>query len=229
MCPTRIFKGKIFLPESKDYYIISIDNKNVEIYLNLARAYEAEFSNLTGKLPNEFGIFEPDTMPSSPYIGYLLFKNNIPVGFCLAEINLNLRDIAEFYIIPSARKNNLGLILASIIFEMYPGNWQVRQIQGADKATAFWRKVISKQTDNKYTEAVVNDPIWGIVTRQQFVIDGLKKNDNKASIQKIKPESIPAIDVINKKPLNIFFTSVGNSRVGDVESCSDSSNLKKSI
>jgi hypothetical protein len=37
--------------------------------MNLAQAYEAEFSNLTNKMPNEEGVFEPDIIPlASPYI-----------------------------------------------------------------------------------------------------------------------------------------------------------------
>ena len=159
------------------YFIVPIDEKNTETYINLARSYEAEFSNLTHKLPNESGIFEPDTLPLPPYAGYLLYKKEMPVGFCIAEINDKRNDIAEFYIIPALRKNNLGFLLATTIFDLHPGQWQVRQIDGADNAKSFWRKVISQHTKNQYTESVVSDPDWGIVTRQQFTINTLSKDD----------------------------------------------------
>lgn len=75
----------------------------------------------------------------------------------------------EFYIIPARRKNKLGERLATTIFNMYPGDWQVRQIAGADLAKAFWRKIIKTFTQGNYVESEVNDPDWGVVTRQQFV------------------------------------------------------------
>lgn len=169
-------------------HLITIDNKNIEIYLNLAYAYEAEFSNLTGKYPNKFGICEPDTMPITPYTGYLLYKNDTPIGFCIVEIK-EIKDITEFYITPSMRKKNFGYILASTIFDTYPGEWQVRQIQGAENAKSFWRKVISRYTKNNFKETIVNDIKWGIVTCQRFVstresssLSDMKNTSSKCAI-----------------------------------------------
>ncbi len=179
---------RITLPAN--HAIILIDDKNIETYINLARSYEAEFSNLTHKLPNESGIFEPDTMPTPPYKGYLLYKYKTPIGFCIAEINDEINDVAEFYIVPSARKNKLGQILATTLFDMHPGEWQVRQIAGADGAKSFWRKVISEHTQNQYSEAVVSDPDWGIVTRQRFMIYPMKKSAINTSETKDKPQVI---------------------------------------
>lgn len=164
--------------------LVKITDKNMEVYVNLARAYEAEFSNLTNKIPNELGIFELDTMPIEPYIGYLLYKGASPVGFCVMEMKKNLNDIAEFYIIPSMRKNKLGLNLAITIFDMHPGNWQVRQIQGAEHSKAFWRKVIDQYTQNHFTEEVVDDPDWGPLTRQQFISNSMKPSLSESNRDK---------------------------------------------
>jgi predicted acetyltransferase len=151
-----------------DAKLVIINDENYEIFTNLSHSYEAEFSNLTHKMPNEKGIFESDTLPTIPYLGYLLYKGTIPVGFCIVEINKEINDIAEFYVIPSMRRNHLGYGLAATIFRLHPGKWQVRQIEGADNAKTFWRKVINKFSESKYTEAIVDDPDWGVVTRQQF-------------------------------------------------------------
>ena len=47
------------------------------IYLNLAQAYEAEFSKIVGKAPDENGIFplENDILPIPPVFGPQLFKS----------------------------------------------------------------------------------------------------------------------------------------------------------
>lgn len=147
---------------------IQIEQHNLNTFKNLAQAYEAEFSNLTHKLPNELGLFEIDTLPCKPYIGYLLYYQKKPVGFCIADIESEIKDVAEFYIIPVMRKKNLGYQLASMIFDTYPGRWQVRQIEGAIDAIKFWQSVIRKYTQNQYEESVVDDAHWGIVTCQRF-------------------------------------------------------------
>ena len=55
--------------------IVKITNNNIEVYKNLGQAYEAEFSSLTEKIPNEQGIFSLDSLPNHPYIGYLAYKH----------------------------------------------------------------------------------------------------------------------------------------------------------
>lgn len=100
---------------------IKINQQNLEVFKNLAQAYEAEFSNLTHKMPNESGLFKIDILPGGPYVGYLLFYQEKAVGFCVANVESEIRDIAEFYIVPVMRKKNLGYELAVMIFNRYPG------------------------------------------------------------------------------------------------------------
>lgn len=145
-----------------------VTKENISILLNLGQAYEAEFSKITGKIPNEMGIFQFDTMPKNPYMGYLFYEKSVPVGFCIINTCVNPMDIAEFYIIPSKRKQKLGMFFSHTIFKKYPGIWQVRQIQGADHAVNFWRRVITEYTSGNYKEEVVEDPDWGFVTKQTF-------------------------------------------------------------
>lgn len=148
--------------------LTKINRENSDIFRNLAQAYEAEFSNLTHKLPNSLGLFEIDVFPESSHVGYLLYYNDTPIGFCVANVKSEIKDIAEFYIAPVMRKKNLGYQLAVMIFEKYPGRWQVRQIEGAIDAIHFWRRVIEKYTKNNYEESVVKDSFYGWVTRQTF-------------------------------------------------------------
>ena len=145
-----------------------VTENNIDILFNLAQAYEAEFSAITRKMPNKQGFFLLDTIPDDSHVGYLLYEKELPVGFCIADVNSAISDIAEFYIVPCLRLQNLGMRFAHAIFDKYPGAWQVRQIEGAVSACHFWRKVISFYTNNNFTQEVVKDPKWGIVTRQSF-------------------------------------------------------------
>lgn len=97
-------KNKIILDNNLE--IILVDNKNLQILLNLTQAYEAEFSAITNKTPDANGIFKLDTMPDNGHIGYILYKEKTPIGFTVLKISKTLNDIAEFYIIPSMRLKN---------------------------------------------------------------------------------------------------------------------------
>ena len=146
-----------------------IEPNNIKIYYHLTQAYEAEFSPLTGEVPGENGLFAVQTDIDERHIGYLLYEGLIPIGFMVFQQG-PVKDVAEFYIIPVKRKQAYGKQLAQLVFRKHPGSWQVRQIEGAEGAKRFWRKVIGEITHNSYREEVVDDEVWGRVTRQTFVI-----------------------------------------------------------
>lgn len=147
---------------------IKINQLNMKIFKNLAQAYEAEFSLLTDKMPDANGLFKIDILPKKPCVGFLVYYKTIPVGFCVIDIHNDIKDISEFYIVPAMRKMKLGSHLAYMVFDKFPGNWQVRQLMNAKNATHFWRVVIGKYTNNRYSESIMNDAHWGKVICQQF-------------------------------------------------------------
>lgn len=146
-----------------------VDLNNRDDLNRLGHDYEAEFSPLTGALPNELGIYILNTEPVDPYIGYLLFYHQTPLGFCVVNIGTP-NDFAEFYIIPDMRREGLGTYLASKIFEKHPGLWQARQIQGAHWATDFCRNTL-KGLGKDFTQDVISDIDYGKVTRQLFQVE----------------------------------------------------------
>ncbi len=148
--------------------IVIVEELNKKILFNLAQAYEAEFSYITKKNPGPDGIYPLDTPIDVDHPSFLLYIGGIPVGFCIKGTCDGIHDISEFYIVPSYRHNSVGEKFALIIFQKYSGKWQVRQIEGADKATRFWRKVISNFTSGKFVEETTLDNYWGKVTRQSF-------------------------------------------------------------
>lgn len=146
------------------------DRRSLELYGNLSQAYEAEFSALTGLLPDSSGWYGIQTPPDACHDGFLLMEGEAPIGFMVVFTGTP-RDVSECYILPARRRQGLGLYLAGEIFGRYPGSWQIRQIQGADRALLFWRRVLDHLVQGRYTEQLVEDPAWGLVTRQEFVFE----------------------------------------------------------
>ena len=136
--------------------------------MNLAQAYEAEFSSITLKDPDLEGKFTLDTSVDANNHEIILFSGKIPIGFAVIGKIDSRFDIGEFYILPKFRKLGAGKFFAHEIISRYPGPWQARQIAGADQATSFWRAVIHEFTAGQYLEEIVDDLYWGKVTKQIF-------------------------------------------------------------
>jgi predicted acetyltransferase len=68
--------------------------------------------------------------------------------------------IAEFLIMRKYRRHGIGTRVATRIFDMFPGKWQVAQVAANQPAQAFWRKVINRYTMGYYTEVFLNNDIW---------------------------------------------------------------------
>lgn len=148
--------------------ITPITEANSPIYHNLIQSYEAEFSPITGKKPNASGLFELDTQLGGDTIGFLLQVDNTPAGIAAIRCKkAQAYEVCEFYVVPRFRKNGIGMAFAHTIWKNNPGEWEIKQIQGAEYATAFWRNTI-KSIETEFTEDSYDDPYWGIVTRQKF-------------------------------------------------------------
>lgn len=152
--------------------IIPVTKTNSHIYHNLVQCYEAEFSPITGKKPNASGLFELDTHIRDKTLGFLLMIDNTPAGIAaIKSKEAQTYEMCEFYVIPYFRKNGIGMQFAQMIWKNYPGDWEIKQIQGAQYATAFWRKTIKCFIETEYSEECYDDPYWGIVTRQTFTVN----------------------------------------------------------
>ncbi|MCK8601876.1 GNAT family N-acetyltransferase [Desulfoferrobacter suflitae] len=149
--------------------MVPIEDSNHHVYENLAQAYEAEFSPVTGKFPEENGKYKLDTICREPHFGYLFYEDNIPIGFVVLGFLDQSYDVAEFYVIPTHRRHGIGRHMALRVFARYHGHWQVRQMVKADWAVAFWRRVIGEYCAGEYQEDLVDDAYYGPVMRQRFV------------------------------------------------------------
>ena len=131
---------------------IQIQDENLQVYQNLSQAYEAEFSPLTGSLPNTEGLYPFSTTLDEWHQGYLYYDGEIPVGFVMVNIKESPFDLCEFYVLPSHRYQKIGHQMAFFIFDTFKGAWQIKQIEGATQAKAFWQSVIKDYTQGHYKE-----------------------------------------------------------------------------
>lgn len=123
---------------------------------------------ITGKKRGKDGRYALDSDWKAPNEGYYWLEEGEVAGFCVKGSEGDFSDIFEFYIVPDFRKRGIGEKFAHAVFSRFPGKWQVRQIEGADAARVFWRKVIGSYTSGNIEEIEFPDPYWGPVTSQRF-------------------------------------------------------------
>ena len=137
-------------------------------FVQLQQLYEHEFAPITGFKTNNNGLYDQTEIIrhwSKNFDLYLLYKAQRPIGFTVVNLTSmidgdnNTRDIAEFFVLPDARKNDVGKWMAHEIFKKYPGDWEVRQLPELP-AKYFWLKVISEFTQGNFTDSIMSNAVW---------------------------------------------------------------------
>jgi predicted acetyltransferase len=77
-----------------------------------------------------------------------------------------VHDVAEFFVARGYRRRGVGVSAAAALFARLAGDWEVRQRDENQAATAFWRRAIGQFTGGRYDEIRWTDERWtGIVHR----------------------------------------------------------------
>ena len=80
-------------------------------------------------------------------------------------------SIAEFFVLRKFRREGVGERTSRQLFDRFPGRWMVAQLAANDPALAFWRRVISRHTQDSYTESKSESP-WGQMNEIRFASGG---------------------------------------------------------
>jgi len=94
---------------------------------------------------------------------FFISQDSQIVGFVLINSITSFQEfnadysIAEFYILPEFRRNGIGKKIAMMIFEQYPGKWEVKQQINNKKAIEFWRNTIASYTKQRFKEVLIED------------------------------------------------------------------------
>jgi len=60
--------------------------------------------------------------------------------------------MAEFFLLHPYRGKGIGQLVATQIFDMFKGTWQISVLPRNQLALSFWRKIISNYTDGNFHE-----------------------------------------------------------------------------
>ncbi|PUA34569.1 GNAT family N-acetyltransferase [Paenibacillus elgii] len=131
---------------------------------NLLELYKYDFTEFDPEDVNEHGLFE------YPYLDhywteegrhpFLVHVDGKLAGFALIrELGSDERvySIAEFFVMKKYRRHGVGREMAFDLFNRFPGQWEVAQMEENEPAQTFWRRIIDEYTKGSYQEMTRDD------------------------------------------------------------------------
>ena|ERR1700676_1993649 len=132
--------------------LVPATTAHAPILANLLQFYLHDFSEIASIEVGPDGRFEYPPLPlywSDParfpflaaadgkWAGFVFIKqlpSSEGVGFTW--------DMAEFFVLRNQRRRGIGIRLAHLAFQRFPGNWQVRVLESNSAACQFWHQAI---------------------------------------------------------------------------------------
>jgi predicted acetyltransferase len=78
--------------------------------------------------------------------GFALVRDQAP------HAGAGTHEISEFFVLRKFRRQRVGERVATMLFDMAPGPWEVSQLASNLPAQEFWRAVIGRYTGGKFTD-----------------------------------------------------------------------------
>lgn len=158
----------------------TIEQRNV--LQNLLELYQYDFTEFESEDVNEDGIYGYkylDYYWAVPgHFPFLITVDGKLAGFALVREIASVESqtssyykISEFFILRKYRKEGIGKQAACYLFDLFPGEWEVAELETNLPAQRFWRKVIAAYTNNNYSEirkADWNGPVQRFTTTLNF-------------------------------------------------------------
>lgn len=123
--------------------------------------YLYDYAAFDGKVPIE-GVFEypwlDDYFTESGRYPFFILKGNSIAGISLVrELSDGHYQMSEFFIMNVFRKQGIGEKACALLFDKFPGRWDIGQEFSNAGAIAFWRKVISQYAEDYEEKEVLSD------------------------------------------------------------------------
>ena len=142
-------------------HLIPVSIGEKEILSNLIQEYQKE-------------IFKQEKIGEYKYLDsywqepnrhpYFIKVDDEIVGFVLVNkyslVEKEANSISEFYIKKESRNKGIGKQSAFKTFDLFPGKWEIRELDDNVPAQGFWRKVINEYTNGDFKEVILNNREW---------------------------------------------------------------------
>jgi predicted acetyltransferase len=140
-------------------YLQKVEAKEEHILHHLMQFYIYEFSKYIPAIQvEENGAYKPFDLEKyweqSQNHAYIIKEDTELIGFALVESasESGPNTIEEFFIMAKHSGRGYGKIIAQELFSMFPGDWEITQIEKNQPAHVFWSGLIKDITDGNFIE-----------------------------------------------------------------------------
>ncbi|QAS51508.1 GNAT family N-acetyltransferase [Halobacillus litoralis] len=126
---------------------------------NLMQFYIYEFSNYLPDIKLEDnGAYKPFDLEkywnNNQFHAYFIKLGDELIGFALIESATfsNPNTVEEYFIITKYKGKGYGKVIAKKLFTLFPGEWEITQIENNEPAHAFWKGLIHEVSDGNFRE-----------------------------------------------------------------------------
>ncbi len=157
-----------------DVKVVLSNKENSNIIKNLYPLYLYDLSEIYGNVPNEYGIYEEESIKTlveqydlqniwiekpDGLFPFIIFVDGKPAGFDLVATKPYSPKgtdyyVYEFFLLRPYRGKNIAEIAAKQVFDKFLGKWEVytNPTERNIKGQKFWHKTISNYTNRKFEE-----------------------------------------------------------------------------
>jgi predicted acetyltransferase len=135
--------------------LVRVKQEDEAVLQNLIQFYIYEFTLFQEIRLEENGSYAPFDL--KPYWtdmnlhAFFIIHEGEYAGFAMVESG-EPNVILEFFILRKFYRRGFGRIVATRLFDQFPGGWSVIQVEKNEPARSFWRKVIGDYTGGNYIE-----------------------------------------------------------------------------
>ncbi|MFO7943598.1 MAG: GNAT family N-acetyltransferase [Anaerolineales bacterium] len=146
----------------RDVKIVPAERDQRKIMERLFQLYLYDFSQFVDLEIDKRGCFEypsldlywqePDRFP------YFIEVEGKLAGFVLIKKKVEnvddhqIFDVAEFFVLRSYRRQEVGTRSAHMIWDRFPGRWVVRVMKANKPAVQFWEQAVEKYTGGDFRQ-----------------------------------------------------------------------------
>ncbi|MFD2629650.1 GNAT family N-acetyltransferase [Oceanobacillus kapialis] len=130
-----------------------------EVLHNMMQFYIYEFSKYIPsiRLDNN-GLYKPFKLDNywnnDTFHAFFINLDSELIGFVLmnSATESNRNTILEFFIMAKHSGNGFGKEIAKKMFTMFPGEWEITQIENNKPARSFWKGLIKELSNDNFKE-----------------------------------------------------------------------------
>lgn len=140
-----------------------------QVLKSLVPLYCYDLSGVAKWKLDDRGVFDTSTTHSFAHnelTSYLIRSDGTAIGFATIakksylEPSKTAWDMHQFFVMRPYRRQGIGSRVAHLLFDLHPGQWEIRECAEDRDGQRFWRTVIHAYTRGQYGEMHVQNEVW---------------------------------------------------------------------